>query len=719
MMATLCNACGERNPESAEFCQRCGQLLEWHGTKVSDTAAEPAAIPPGRVNKRNTDEVHQLFSSLSEKELAVTPGEHVTLTVTVRNGGTIVEEVMPDLAGLPSGWWSFDPPRLTMLPGTEAKTAMRVSPPRSVEATAGSYVIEVSAISGVDRAIRADAQATVVVRPFVEVAASLAPENSTGRFGATHSLSVENASNIRVTANVKAADKDQRLRIATSVPDLVLDPGASETTRLRVRPTRLRWLGPPQSRRFAANVATGAGPTIDKPGTFTQLAILPRWVLPAAVILVAGIIAIGVLNHHKHVGKAGVGASATSALTSRPVGSPKTTSTVATSTTGATASTTTGATAPTTTGAIGRVGGTPGAPVPSGFAPDAVTFVSPSQGWVVGTVPHQAGSYLAMAHTSDGGRTWQAAPAPTFGAVTAPAQLGDHATISVRFADPMDGWIYALPSPATDSYRLWSTHDDGTTWRDVTQAAVAPESQILAMEVRSGRVEVVTIPANSNTIHVESSPVGTDNWTDTDTRVQIGAGPIPSAELVLQDRTGWLIENDRTVIAGGMLVPPTGWASWQPPCLTANGLAFLAASSQTDLVAVCNEGERGPASNLPAGATTPSEWMFSSSDGGASFQPVTQLPATFSPQEVATPSPATVVVGGALNPGNGPPVSALSASFDGGHTWQTVYQAPQTTSWADLGFTTLTQGVVVADTQSGSMLLMTRDGGHNWGPASF
>jgi hypothetical protein len=195
----------------------------------------------------------------------------------------------------------------------------------------------------------------------------------------------------------------------------------------------------------------------------------------------------------------------------------------------------------------------------------------------------------------------------------------------------MDGCIYALPSPATDSYRLWATHDGGTTWRDVTQAAVASGSQILAMEVRSGQVDVVTIPANSNTIHVESSPVGTDNWTDTDTRVQIGAGPIPSAELVLQDRTGWLIENDRTVIAGGMLVPPTGWASWQPPCLTANGLAFLAASSQTDLVAVCNEGERGPAGNLPAGATTPSEWMFSSSDGGASFQPVTQLPATFAP----------------------------------------------------------------------------------------
>jgi hypothetical protein len=734
-MAILCNDCGERNPESAEFCQGCGRLLEWHGTTVADIAAGPAPVPPGRAYKRHAEEVHQLFSSLSDAELAVTPGEQVTLTVTIRNGGTIVEEVMPDLAGLPSGWWSFDPPRLTLLPGTEARTAIRVSPPRRVEATAGSYVIGVAAISGVDRTIRADARATVVVRPFVEVSASLAPENSAGRFGATHNLSVENASNTRITANVAAADKDQRLRIAAAVSELVLDPGASETLRLRVRPTRLRWLGPSQPRRFTANVATEAGPTIDKPGTFTQLAILPRWVLSAAAVLVAGIIAIGVLNHHKHRAKQLTGASATSAVTGHTGRSLKkaatgatattgatetpTTGATATPTTGATATATTGATATATTGATARGGGTASTSVPAGFEPDAVTFVSRSEGWVVGTLPCAAGSCLAMAHTSNGGGTWQGAPAPTFGAVTTPAQLDEHATISVRFADPMDGWIYALPSPTTDPYRLWSTHDGGTTWRDVTEAAVPSGSQILAMEARNGQVDVVTIPTNSSTLHVESSPVGTDNWTDTDTRVQIGAGPIPSAELVLQDSTGWLIENDRTVIGGGLLVPPAHWASWpDAPCLSANGVAFVAASSTKNMVAVCHEGDWGPAGNLPAGATIPSWWMLSSSDGGGSFQPVGQLPTTFSPQEVATPSPATVVVDGALNPGNGS-VSALSASFDGGQTWQTVYQSPQTARWADLGFTTLTQGVIVGYSQSGSVLLMTRDGGHNWGPVSF
>ena len=137
------------------------------------------------------------------------------------------------------------------------------------------------------------------------------------------------------------------------------------------------------------------------------------------------------------------------------------------------------------------------------------------------------------------------------------------------------------------------------------------------------------------------------------------------------------------------------------------------ASSATDLVAVCEEGEWGPAGNLPKGATVPSAWTFTSNDGGATFQAVGPLPLACPAGAVASPAPATIVVD-SLATGGPASNGVLAASFDAGHTWQTVFQVPSVTGWTYLGFTTVTQGVVIDATRSGSTLSMTRDGGHAW-----
>jgi photosystem II stability/assembly factor-like uncharacterized protein len=72
--------------------------------------------------------------------------------------------------------------------------------------------------------------------------------------------------------------------------------------------------------------------------------------------------------------------------------------------------------------------------------------------------------------------------------------------------------------------------------------------------------------------------------------------------------------------------------------------------------------------------------------------------------------------------------SWLFHSGDGGVTWQTVNtQFDGGAGWADLGFTTATDGVVVhapADsdgnsTQRPGQLFLTSDGGASWTPVSF
>jgi photosystem II stability/assembly factor-like uncharacterized protein len=282
--------------------------------------------------------------------------------------------------------------------------------------------------------------------------------------------------------------------------------------------------------------------------------------------------------------------------------------------------------------------------------------------------------------------------------------------LSVRFADARDGWIYT-DHPGS----LWATHDAGGTWRQIAVPALSAGGAIVAMEAGAGGVQVVIIPGDGGTIQVTTSSVATDSWVQTGTGVMIGAGPVPETQLVIQKSQGWLLENDRTVVGGARLNGPGSWAAWTPPCQTANGPATLAASTPFDLVAVCQEGEWGPARNLPPGSATPATWLFRSADGGASFQPVGPLPAGAGAYNVASPAPSTVVVGGS---GAGP--SALTASFDAGRTWQTVYRNTAVQDWTYLGFTTLTQGVAIGSGGGGSSLLaMTRDGGRSWTVVSF
>ena len=203
---------------------------------------------------------------------------------------------------------------------------------------------------------------------------------------------------------------------------------------------------------------------------------------------------------------------------------------------------------------------------------------------------------------------------------------------------------------------------------------------------------------------IATSPVGRDAWIASPTTVEIGAGPVPNPQLVLHGSAGWLIEVDRTVVAGARLVSGA-WKPWQPPCLDTAGPATLAASSATDLVAACDEGLW----STPTGVH-----LYASTDGGKSFAPAAAKPPVFDVEGVAAPAPGTTFVGGSLS-GVG---SAIVGSFDGGTTWPAVHVLQGSAS-SGLAFPTDRVGVVISRTigdqaNPTSELLMTMDGGRTW-----
>ena len=231
------------------------------------------------------------------------------------------------------------------------------------------------------------------------------------------------------------------------------------------------------------------------------------------------------------------------------------------------------------------------------------------------------------------------------------------------------------------------------------------------LEAAGGLVHAAVIGSGA-AIQIDTSPVSSDRWTTSPTTVALGAGPVPSAQIVLQGRAGWLVEDDRTVISGARLEQGR-WVAWQPPCLSVEGPAVLAASTATDLVSVCDEG-------LWGGSSTAVERAFVSHDGGTTFQATPAgPPSTYQGALlVASPSPQTIIVASYSQAAN-PVTGVLLASFDGGATWAQVAQSAPT--WDELGFTTATQGIAVAShsNPAGGAMMMTYDGGHTWNPVTF
>lgn len=364
---------------------------------------------------------------------------------------------------------------------------------------------------------------------------------------------------------------------------------------------------------------------------------------------------------------------------------------------------------PPTAAAAGTVPPTTLAPapdaVPVGFEALSVTFVSADDGWAIGRYRCGAGSGSgtcpALAATTDGGLSWSARPAPP----VPPAALAPGGTVAVRFADRRDGWV-------TSRDGLWSTHDGGQTWGLVPNPS-GNGGRILDLEAAAGRAYLVAIGPGYSVEEVYSTPVTADQWTASPVRPGVGAGPVPTAQLVLDGRNGWLVDVDRTTNAGARIGAGGAWQAWTPPCSGADGPGVLAAASSTELVAVCGEGLWG---TPDAGTTAGQAWLFRSVDGGDSFSAVGALPVAASDAYAVTTAPgdaATVVVA---------TLNGLVASFDGGATWTDLHTAGAQGKYAGadfVGFTTATQGVAIMGDGPGTTMLMTRDGGHTWEPVDF
>jgi photosystem II stability/assembly factor-like uncharacterized protein len=323
----------------------------------------------------------------------------------------------------------------------------------------------------------------------------------------------------------------------------------------------------------------------------------------------------------------------------------------------------------------------PGGPVPAGFEPASVTFISASDGWVLGTTRTCAHApCTAVLRTTDGGRRWSGIPAPKF------KLAGDNFSaglIRLRFADAADGFAYGS--------QLWVTHNGGSGWHRVRQVP----GDIGDLETSAGVAYLASQRGGKETIY--SSPAGRNSWHRV-TGLPRVSGSASLGTITVHGRSGWIILGNRIYATSN----GSAWSRESFRCPAGFGIASLAAGSPKKISVLCS-GEAG------LGSTT--KRVYVSADGGTSFTVAGRPPAGGDGGLLAEPAPRHLLI--ATSSG----ATWTYVSTDGGRKWKdgALSLDDGGLGWNDFGFTTASQGVAVEGTPFlGSKLWLTRDSGRHW-----
>ena len=347
----------------------------------------------------------------------------------------------------------------------------------------------------------------------------------------------------------------------------------------------------------------------------------------------------------------------------------------------------------------------PGASEPAGFEPAAVSFVSPSRGWVLGRSGCQDCAGLRL--SGDGGDHWTVLPAP-------PAPLGYYsssanAVTDVAFADAANGFLHG---PG-----LLATHDGGRSW--IRQ----PLPPVQALSVGTGHAYALTQTQPAGPAGLWRTIIGSSRWT----RLALppGAGPPPAGS---GESYGTLLLSAE---GGTVVLLRSGFTG---PTVTPGQVGRLWASSDsgTDWQArpvPCTPPDGGGAAVISIALRHPDAWLLDCFNDEQSSQEQNTQHRLYGTIDaglswVRLPDPSRHNDPGLLaDNGSGHAFLAteggadtLVGTFDAGMHWQTLIRSGGSFSgWADLSFLNAGTGFVVGPTQySPEHVYRTDDGGRTW-----
>lgn len=235
------------------------------------------------------------IASLEPANLAVEPGSQSSLTVKVRNNGSIVDRFELSVVGPLSPWAHVEPASLSLFPGQEGDARVSFATPRESTPRSGTYPYGVRVLAATDPGGAVVEEGRITIGPFSQTTAEIVPQTSRGSRGGRHQVIIENRGNAALDVVIGAADPDRLVDFEVRPDRLVIGPGERSGVTVRASARDTFFLGSKQSLPFNVEIRPGKDQPIPLRGTFLQGPILPSWLVPAGGIVVAALVALIVI----------------------------------------------------------------------------------------------------------------------------------------------------------------------------------------------------------------------------------------------------------------------------------------------------------------------------------------------------------------------------------------------------------------------------------------
>ena len=190
------------------------------------------------------------LAQLSQSRVEVEPGRNATITITVRNTGTVVDRYTFEALGAASPWVRFSPDSLSLFPEASGTVNVVFAPPREPTVHAGPTPLGVRITSSEDPEGSVVEEATVDVRAFSDITLELVPRVARGRVIGRTQLAVDNRSNCSYRARAEGTDPQMALQFRFRPPVVDIAPGQAEFVKVAIRPSSRFWRGPERTRPF-------------------------------------------------------------------------------------------------------------------------------------------------------------------------------------------------------------------------------------------------------------------------------------------------------------------------------------------------------------------------------------------------------------------------------------------------------------------------------------
>jgi hypothetical protein len=236
-----------------------------------------------------------VLASIEPAELQVDPGAETSLTVRVRNRGSIVDRFDIAVVGPMAPWTTVEPASLRLFPEVEGEARVTFRPPRASNPAADSYPFGVSVRAASNPDDSTVEEGRVTVGTFVDLAMEIVPQTSRGSRSGSHELTIHNLGNAVAQVSVRASDPDRLLRFEVLPQRAGLRPDGKATMRAKVKPKDTFFTGPAKRIPFTVSVDEPIAGSFQVPATLEQRAIIPGWAKIFAGLAVAGIAAIAFL----------------------------------------------------------------------------------------------------------------------------------------------------------------------------------------------------------------------------------------------------------------------------------------------------------------------------------------------------------------------------------------------------------------------------------------